>query len=255
VSVKSSGKIFAYVWIFFWVALSTGFGFRHLDFHLPQTLGAPDFNHWFGFDAFGRDLGVTVLRASSRSLIFALMSVAISLALAIGLGSGLALIGTRAQFFFARVLDGFLAFPSLLFALALASIRGPGWDTLLIALLLGILPPFVRLVFARARELLVEDYVVAAIGMGAGKLTIIRNHLMPSLVSICRIKAPLLFAHALLAEATLSFLGIGAPMGNDTWGSLLAQSKDYLIEAPHIALVAGIPLVLTLLSLQKISES
>jgi peptide/nickel transport system permease protein len=76
------------------------------------------------------------------------------------------------------------------------------------------------------------------------------HHLAPALLSLCAVKAPSLFAHALIAEASLSFIGIGAPTGQTTWGTLLAQGKDYLLEAPHITLAAGIPLILTTVSLQ-----
>jgi peptide/nickel transport system permease protein len=107
----------------------------------------------------------------------------------------------------------------------------------------------------RAREVLAEDYVLAARSLGAGGGRILTRYLAPPIVSFCWIKTPGLFAHTLMAEATLSFLGIGAPIGQDTWGTLLAQSKDYLLEAPHLAVATGLPLVLTVLALQLISEA
>lgn len=154
-----------------------------------------------------------------------------------------------------RALETLLAFPTLLFALSWAALRGPGWDTLAFALIVGTLPGFTRLVYARTRELLVEEYVLAARGLGASPWQLLKNHLAPPLASLCKVKVPNLFAHALLAEATLSFLGIGAPIGRDTWGALLLQGKDYLFEKPHIALGAGLPLALTVLSLQIMTES
>jgi peptide/nickel transport system permease protein len=113
----------------------------------------------------------------------------------------------------------------------------------------------IRLIYARAQEVLVQDYIEASIGLGGSKAWILTRHVVPELLSLSLLKAPNLFAQALMAEATLSFLGLGAPIGRDTWGSLLAQGKDYLIEAPHLAIGVGIPLVFTVLSLQKISES
>jgi peptide/nickel transport system permease protein len=207
-----------------------------------------------GFDAFGRALLPLTLKASLVSAAFAGAAVAASVLFAALAGCALALSRGAPRFYGLRALDLTLAFPSLLFALAWAAVSGPGWDTLLASLALGTVPGLTRLVFARARELLREEYVLAARSLGARPARVILRHLLPGVWSLCRVKVPNLFAGALLAEATLSFLGVGAPIGRDTWGSLLAQGRDYLIEAPHIALFAGIPLVMTVLSLQLLSE-
>lgn len=222
---------------------------------LPRTLGSPTLFHPAGFDAFGRDVLSLTLRASLLSGGFALAISFLSCLLGIILGSVTALASARTRFFFQRTNDLFLAFPSLLLALAWAAARGPGWDTLFVSLGLGILPSFVRLMQARAREIVTQDYVHAARALGCGDLRLIRYHLAPPLISLCAIKLPGLFAQALLAEATLSFLGLGTPIGRETWGTMLAQGKEYLVEAPHIALGSGIPLALTVLSLQLLSET
>jgi ABC-type dipeptide/oligopeptide/nickel transport system permease subunit len=207
-----------------------------------------------GYDAFGRALLPLTLRASALSSAFAFGAVVVSMLLASVLGSALALSRGAVHEYGLRALELLLAFPPLLFALAWAAVSGPGWDTLLISLALASIPPLTRLVYARARELLLEDYVLAARSLGATDARIVTRHLMPGVLALCRVKTPNLFAGALMAEATLSFLGVGAPIGRDTWGSLLAQGKDYLLEAPHIALAAGVPLFLTILSLQIGSE-
>jgi peptide/nickel transport system permease protein len=242
------------VWIAIWFTASMLCSGSDPSHQLERTLGAADWSHPFGFDAFGRDMLVTVLRSSALSSGFAIVAVALSIVAGILIGSGIALAPRRWRFLLLRGLDSLLAFPYLLLALAWSAIRGPGWSTLLAALLIGTLPPFVRLMYARARELLAEDYVLAARSLGATPFRVISHHVAPSLFSLCGIKAPNLFAHALLAEATLSFLGVGVPIGRDSWGALLAQGKDYLLEAPHLAIGAGIPLVLTVFSLQWIAE-
>jgi peptide/nickel transport system permease protein len=221
---------------------------------LARSLASPDLSHWMGFDSFGKDLTLLVLRASLTSASFASASVLVSCAVGVFIGACIALLPSRAQFLPLRALDTFLAFPSLLLALALAAIRGPGWGTLFVSLLIGTLPPFIRLIYARSREVLSEPFIEAAESLGASPGRILARHLVPMLRSICAVKIPTLFAQALMAEATLSFLGVGAPIGQETWGSLLASGKDYLFEAPHIAFAAGIPLTLTVLSLQILSE-
>lgn len=245
------------IWLALWFASAVVAGVASsADHDLPNALGAPRlWAHPLGFDAFGRDLLLGVLRSSVVSSLWALGSVLIACLVSLAWGSALALAPSTPRFVLARALDLLLAFPSLLFALAWAAVRGPGWDTLAFALLLGIIPALTRLIAVRAQELLSEEYILAARGLGASEFRIAARHLAPALLALCRVKAPNLLAHALMAEATLSFLGIGAPIGRDTWGALLAQARDYLIEAPHIAFGTGVPLFLTLLSLHLLAES
>lgn len=225
------------------------------EYVLSQALLTPTVGHWLGFDAFGRDLLGTLLRGAGLSAGFSLVVVLASAILGIAVGGALALMPAGSRFAGLRALDTLVAFPSLLLALGIAVIRGPGWDTLIASLLVGILPGFVRLMYVRSAELLHEEYVLAARSLGASLPRILTKHLGPPLLSLCRIKLPSLFAQALLAEATLSFLGVGAPIGRDSWGALLSQGKDYLLEAPHIAFGTGLPLVFTILALQLVSES
>jgi peptide/nickel transport system permease protein len=158
------------------------------------------------------------------------------------------------QFWAKRVLEFFLALPSVLLALSLAVVRGPGWTTLALSILVGSLPGFLRLLIARSEELLRTDYVRASQSVGASPLFTYCAHVFPGVLSLASVKLPNLLAGALMTEASLSFVGIGAPIGEETWGLLLAQGRDYLIEAPHIAIVTGIPLILTILALQELSE-
>lgn len=253
--MRHRGLILPAAWLSGWIALAlvakaSGGAGNH---ELARSLAKPSLAHPFGFDAFGRDLVALVLDASLTSLAFAAAAVALSCAIGILLASPIGLAPEWARFPALRLLDFLLAFPSLLLALTLAAIRGPGWDTLLLSLAIGTIPTFTRFLYVRVRELLSEEYILAARGLGAGTAGITRRHLVPALLSTCAVKAPNLFAHALLAEATLSFLGVGAPIGRNTWGSLLAQSRDYLVEAPHLVIGAGLPLVLTVLSMQVLA--
>lgn len=242
-------------WLAGWFVIAAAFALTSSAHDLSFALQAPSFTHPLGFDAFGRDVLKTVLRASITSAAFAIFAVIFSTTAATLLGSAIALAPERLRFACLRVLDAALAFPSLLFALAWAAVRGPGWDTLIFALVIGTLPGLTRLLYARTREVMIEEYVLASRSLGATSWTVARNHLFPALLALSRVKFPNLFAHALLAEATLSFLGIGAPIGRDTWGSLLAQGKEYLFESPHIAIGSGLPLFLCVLALQLMSES
>jgi peptide/nickel transport system permease protein len=246
------------IWLIGWLVgafsvwLVAGDSVTHHD--LIKTLQGPAFLHPFGYDAFGRDLLPLVFRASAISILFALAVTFASTLAAMTSAGLLTLAHSRLQSALVALLDGALAFPSLIIALAWAAIRGPGWSTLIVALFMGILPGFTRLLYLRAQEILTEDYIEAAIGLGAGRSRILMRYILPELWRLSAVKFSSLFAQTLMAEATLSFLGVGAPIGQDTWGSLLAQGKDYLIEAPHLAITTGLPLVITVLALQGISE-
>ncbi len=239
--------IWTYSWLFLLLILAlvaTGPSVERHD--LLHTLE-------FGRDTYGRNLVGLSLYAARFSLLFASLATGVALLLGLVLGCSIALSPKPIRFFAYRVLDFFLAFPSLLLALFWAALRGPGWDTLFISLAIGTVPSTVRALSARAEELMIEDYLSASHAMGAGRFHIAVKHLIPDLSSLCALKFPNLFCQALVAEATLSFLGVGAPIGSETWGSLLAQGQSYLLEAPHLIVFVGTPLFLTTLALQTIS--
>ena len=117
-------------------------------------------------------------------------------------------------------------------------------------MVLGTLPGMIRLVQVRAREIIQEDFMTATRALGASFPRLVMLHFTPHLWHWIRVKIPDLFAAGILAEATLTLMGLGAPVGKNTWGALILQGKDYLIEAPSIAITTCIPLFLSLLSLQ-----
>lgn len=242
-------------WLVAWFTSSAiCFFFVSTDHVLEHSFAPASILSPLGADAFGRDLLSLGLAAASISATFALSATLISLTLGVTVGSLIALAPERISHVALRIVDTLLAFPSVLLALAWAAISGPGWSTLIVALTLGTFPPFSRLVYARTRELLREEYIHAAFAAGASRTRVLFKHLIPALASLCAIKIPGLFAAALLSEATLSYLGIGVPIGRDSWGSLLIQGQQYLIEFPHISFGVGIPLFFTILSLQLVGE-
>ncbi len=224
----------------------------NLDFLLME----PNFSESiFGHDAFGRNLLGALSEAMARSLIFATLTTFTAVGTGIIAGASLGMMrGGRIRNLFERILDFFLAFPSILLSLAVQAIIGSGWWSLTFSVTIGIFPTVIRFVASRAKEIAVTGYVSSAYALGGSKPNVFWRHYRPELLDYIRLKLPSLIAQSLLLEATLSFLNLGVPPGTLSWGSLLAQSKDYLVEAPHIAWVTGIPLVLTLLSLQYMMD-
>jgi len=247
-------RAWAVAWIVFWIGLGCLSGSAKafpsgVEAHdLSSALSAPSSPLNWGADNFGRPLLPLVAAASKKSLLIALGLAVLASFLGTGLGATTALLSRRPRWILERSIEAFLAFPSLLPALLLASLLGSGWTTLLLSILLGSFPAFARLSMARTREILVEGHIASAIALGATRPWILRHHLLTPLLELASIKLPHLIAQAILAEATLTFLGVGAPRGEETWGSLLLQGRDYLLEAPHVAWSAGAPLLLTLLA-------
>lgn len=233
------------------IAVWAAFGPR-AEMDLAHLLEAPTFRgfDWLGRDAFGRTLQSALSEAMARSLTFALISTFAAVSAGLVFGAFLGGASGRARFFGERVLDFFLAFPPMLLALVVQALIGTGWRSLGFAVTIGLVPGVVRFISSRAKEIAVTDYLGAAIALGGTSPDRFRRHYLPDLLEYLRLKFPSLFAQALLLEGTLSFLNLGVPPGVISWGSLLLQGKDYLIEAPHIAWSVGIPLVVTLLALQ-----
>lgn len=241
-------KRFAGAWLVGWYAFALFSLTVSTPFDLPHTL------HW-GHDAFGRALIWLVPQASLFSSLLALGTVAVTLFFASFLGGLLALAPPAPTFFVGRILDFFLSFPSLLISITLSAFFKPGWITLLAAILMGTLPSALRMAYVRSREIAQEDFVHAARSLGAGSWHLVFKHLLPHLWNWMSVKTPNLLASCVLAEATLTLLGLGAPLGHNTWGALIQQGKDYLIEAPWISASASIPLFITLLALQALTKN
>jgi ABC-type dipeptide/oligopeptide/nickel transport system permease subunit len=252
----SISRCFALAWF---AALALWVGLAHAPtMDLDRLLETP--HAWgmraplLGTDAFGRDLFAALGVAMRRSLAFSLVVAGCATAAGISLGAWIAFLGERPRFWAERVLDFFLAFPPMLLALGVQAAIGTGWRALGFSVAIGLFPGVVRFVLARAREIAVTDFVEAARALGGKPAAIFWRHYRPALIDHLRLKVPSLLAQALLLEATLSFLNLGVPPGVLSWGAMLIQGKDYLIEAPHIAVSVGIPLVLTLLALQNLAD-
>ncbi len=208
--------------------------------------------HW-GYDAFGRPLSSLVLLASFNSLGLSLAAFLTASFLGALLGTLVEMSGALRPLFL-NILELSLSFPTLLLGLTWAALFGSGYDTLYFALTIGSLPSTARFFQLRLMECKNYEYVKAAESLGASSVHIAVRHHFPHLLASYSVKIPNLFSGLLLAEASLSFLGMGAPLGSTTWGTLLAQARDYLIEAPHIAFFSGIPLILCTLSLENLSH-
>jgi len=248
-------KKLKFFWIFAWSTLCLIFIFWDESFQLEKSLSPPSFPYLMGHDPFGRNLFFLQLKAFAQSARLALIATFLILITSLCLGTFFAFSNAKVRTFFEHMIFFFLSFPSLILALIIAAFYGPGWNTLLVALTLGMLPFGIQLVYYKTLDILKEDFISATRSLGADSIRIIYKHICPHLFPLLSVKIPYFFSRAMLAEATLSFLGVGAPLGATSMGVLFALSRDYLIEAPWIMLFVSIPFIITVYSLLSLSEN
>jgi len=206
-----------------------------------QRLEAPNAEHWFGTDHLGRDIFSRVTYGVRLSIFVGLTVVVSSLigGIAIGLTGGYS---KRYGNVVMRLVDGLMAFPGLILALALVAILGSCLKNIIIALSFAYVPRIARVVHAMVLKIKSMEYIDAATAIGAGTWRIVFSHLLPNTVAPVIVQASFLVASAILAEASLSFLGVGLPMGSSSLGVILAEGRSYLLNAPWITLFPGFTL-------------
>ncbi|UGA45333.1 ABC transporter permease [Bradyrhizobium quebecense] len=215
---------------------------------------APSMQHWFGTDELGRDVLVRVVFGARASLLAGVISV--SIALAIGVPLGL-LAGYRGGFIDAlisRITDAMLACPFLILAIALAAFLGPSLGNAMIAIGVSATPIFIRLTRGQVMSVKVEDYVEAARAMGNPRWRIALVHILPNILPALLVQATLSIAAAIIAEAALSFLGLGQQPPAPSWGSMLNAAQRFLTSAPWMAVWPGLAIFLVVLSFNLVGD-
>ncbi|PDT79164.1 ABC transporter permease [Bradyrhizobium sp. C9] len=215
---------------------------------------APSLQHWFGTDELGRDVLARVVFGARASLLAGVISV--SIALAIGVPLGL-LAGYRGGFIDAlisRITDAMLACPFLILAIALAAFLGPSLGNAMIAIGVSATPIFIRLTRGQVMNVKVEDYVEAARAMGNPRWRIALVHILPNILPALLVQATLSIAAAIIAEAALSFLGLGQQPPAPSWGSMLNAAQRFLTSAPWMAIWPGLAIFLVVLSFNLVGD-
>src|SRR5262252_320826 len=191
----------------------------------------PSLEHWFGTDEIGRDVLSRVIFGARASLLAGVVSVCISLACGVPIGLLSGYVG--------GFLDALLACPFLILAIALAAFLGPSLTNAMIAIGISAMPAFIRLTRAQVLNAKVEDYVEAARAVGNPHRRIVLRHILPNIVAPIMVQATLAIAAAIIAEASLSFLGLGQQPPAPSWGSMLNTAKNFLDQAPWMAMWPG----------------
>jgi peptide/nickel transport system permease protein len=226
----------------------------HID--LPARLSPPSAAHWAGTDELGRDILSRLIYGSRISMLVGSSVVAASLSLGLLIGSLAGYYGGRLdRFINIVVMNAFLSFPGILLAIAFVAFRGPGIFNLVLALSLGGWVGYARLVRAQVLAAREKEYVEAARALGATDLRIIARHILPNIIQPVVVQAAIGMAGAILAEGTMSFLGLGVPPPTASWGSMLNDSRSHLFDAPHLVLFPAGAVMLAVLSFNFIGDA
>jgi peptide/nickel transport system permease protein len=215
---------------------------------------APSAAHWFGSDEIGRDVLSRVVWGTRASLLAGVVSVSISLAFGVPIGLLAGYVGGWLDALISRVTDAMLACPFLILAIALAAFLGPSLTNAMIAIGISATPIFIRLTRAQVLQVKVEDYIEAARAVGNSPLRIALRHVLPNIVPPLIVQATLAIAAAIIAEAALSFLGLGQQPPAPSWGSMLNTAKNYIDNAPWMAIWPGLTIFLLVLSFNLLGD-
>lgn len=223
---------------------------------LPNRLQTPSTRHWCGTDELGRDILSRLIWGARISLFVGSSVVGCSLLLGLIIGSLAGYYGGAIDRFVNVVLmNAFLSFPGILIAIAFVAFRGPGIFNLVLALSLGGWVGYARLVRAQVLAVREREFVEAARALGAGDLHIITRHILPNIIQPVIVQAAIGMAGAVLAEATMSFLGLGVPPPTASWGSMLNDARSHLFDAPHLVLFPAVTVMLAVLAFNFIGDA
>jgi peptide/nickel transport system permease protein len=255
---RRKGAMVGLVLVVFFVAIAIFAGW--ISPHDPLATSwsavrkAPSGAHWFGTDEIGRDVLSRVVWGARASLLAGVVSVCISLAVGVPIGLTAGYVGGWVDMLISRLADAMLACPFLILAIALAAFLGPSLTNAMIAIGIAATPVFVRLTRAQVLAVKVEDYVEAARAVGNSHLRIALRHVFPNVVPPLIVQATLAIAAAVIAEASLSFLGLGQQPPAPSWGSMLNTAKNYVENAPWMAIWPGLSIFLLVLSFNLLGD-
>jgi peptide/nickel transport system permease protein len=223
---------------------------------LPDRLESPSAQHWCGTDELGRDICSRLIYGARISMLVGSSVVALSLGLGLIIGSIAGYYGGRIdRFVNVVIMNAFLSFPGILLAIAFVAFRGPGIFNLILALSLGGWVGYARLVRAQVLATREREFVEAARALGSTDLRVIVRHILPNIIQPVIVQAAIGMAGAILAEATMSFLGLGVPPPTASWGAMLNDARAHLFDAPHLVLFPAATVMLAVLSFNFIGDA
>ncbi|MBK6294508.1 MAG: ABC transporter permease [Rhodoferax sp.] len=224
------------------------------EIDMAAKLQGPTRQHWLGTDPFGRDVASLLLMGARNSILVGV--IAVSIGLLLGTAAGLLAAARRGwvEELVMRLADFTFAFPAILSAIMLTAVFGAGIVNAIIAIGIFNIPTFARISRASARQIWAREYVLAARACGKGPWRITLDHVLPNIASVLIVQATIQFALAILAEAALSYLGLGTQPPQPSWGRMLAEAQTLLYQAPLLAVFPGVAIAMAVLGLNLLGD-
>jgi peptide/nickel transport system permease protein len=224
------------------------------EIDVANKLKPPSATHWLGTDSLGRDIASLLIVGARASIAVGLIAVGIGISIGVALGLLAAARRGWVEELVMRLTDFGIAFPALLTAIMLTAIYGPGLVTSIVAIGLFNIPEFARLTRASANAVWAREYVLAARACGKGAWRISVEHVLPNIAAVLIVQATIRFAIAILAEAALSYLGLGTQPPTPSWGRMLNEGQSMMYQAPLLAVWPGLAIVLSVLGLNLMGD-
>lgn len=221
----------------------------------PRMRGeSPSSAHWLGNDDIGRDILTRIVYGTRVALIVGLGATSIAVTIGVLVGATAGFFGGKVDFFLSRLVDTLMAFPLLALLLTLSSVFGPSLRNVVLVIGVTVWAAYARVVRAEVLSLRERDYVLAARAAGAGNRRIILRHIVPNAIGPVIILASLAIGSVIILESALSFLGLGIARPTASWGTMLADGRDYIRNYPHISIAPGIAIALTVLAFNVVGD-
>ncbi len=224
------------------------------DIDIPNKLASPSAAHWLGTDSLGRDIASLLWVGSQNTLLVGLIAVGIGLSVGVPLGLLASAKRGWVEEVIMRASDFTFAFPALLSAILLTAIYGPGLVISITAIGIFNIPVFARVTRGAANAIWTRDYTLAAMAAGKSKWTITWRHVLPNMASVLIVQASVQFAIAILAEAALSYLGLGTQAPQPSWGRMLNEAQSQMFQAPWLAVYPGMAIATAVLGLNLLGD-
>jgi peptide/nickel transport system permease protein len=224
------------------------------EIDIANKLAPPSATHWLGTDSLGRDIASQLLVGAQNSIVVGVVAVGIGVVVGVAIGCLAAAQRGWIEEIVMRASDFTFAFPALLTAIMLTAIYGPGLLTSIVAIGIFNIPVFARLSRAAAQSVWARDYVLAARAAGKGGWDITFDHVLPNIANVLIVQATIQFALAILAEAALSYLGLGTQPPQPSWGRMLNEAQTMMFSAPMLAVWPGLAIALAVLGLNLLGD-
>ena len=224
------------------------------EIDIPNKLQGPSAAHWLGTDSLGRDIASQLLVGAQNSIVVGVVAVGIGLGLGVLLGCIASARRGWVEELIMRASDFTFAFPALLSAIMLTAIYGPGLVMSIVAIGIFNIPVFARITRGAANAVWARDYVTAARAAGKGPLAITLDHVLPNIANQLIVQATISFATAILAEAALSYLGLGTQPPQPSWGRMLNEAQTQMFQARLLAVYPGVAIMLSVLGLNLVGD-